>query len=217
MMKRFVFLALFFLVACVPALRDTRPKVAFVNAPTDKRVTGLAETLETLIKVQTTPFGFSRSSALRFQETHRDMYGSRAPLQAAFIARSQGALYAVMIGFENDGDVLRLGLNADRIELTLKLDGYTRASIVDPTSAEVLATFDSSTVTAETHEVVTLALPQGITPLDPKAKPYIEQQVRRAKERALEQFLSDNAEKVVGELTQPLIDELSRRIPLVPR
>jgi hypothetical protein len=97
------------MVGCVPGVRDTRPKVALINAPTEYRVTGLAEDLETLVKEQPTTFGFSRASALRFQESSRDMYGSRAPLQAAFIARSQGAVYAVMVGFENEGEVVRSG------------------------------------------------------------------------------------------------------------
>jgi hypothetical protein len=194
---------------CVPVVQDMRPKVAFINAPTEDRVTGLAEELETLIKPSATPFGFSRVSALRFQETHRDMAGSRAPLQAAFIARSQGAVYAVMVGFENDGEVVRSGLEGDRLELTLRLKGRAKASIIDPTTAEVLATFESSEIMVEQYETVTLALPEGLSPLDPRAQSIVAQQTENAKVRALERFLKDNAKQPLSEVAEPLTNELT--------
>lgn len=200
------------LVACVPALQDTRPKVAFVNAPTQYRVAGLAETLESTLRENETPFGFSRSSALRFQETHRDMFGSRATLQAAFIARSQGALYAVMVSFENDGDVVRASLSGTKAEITLRLDGRAVASIVDPTTAEVLASFRSSDITAEQYETVTLDLPDGVSITDPRARALLEQSLEDAKDRALERFLEENAKEPVDELAQPLADELGKLV-----
>jgi hypothetical protein len=207
------------LTGCVPAAYDARPKIAFVNAPTENRVNGLAEALVSTIQEQETPFGFSRSSALRFQETHRDMFGSRAALQAAFIARSQGAVYGVMVGFENDGEVVRVSLNENKLELTLHLDGFARASIVDPVTAEVLASFDSGNVTVTQYETVTLALPEGLSPLDPRAQAILRQEAEDAKERALGRFLSDNSEGVVGELAEPLRTELSRLVssPLAMR
>lgn len=214
-MKQFSVAFLFILIAltgCVPALRDTRPKVAFINGPTESRVSGLAEDLETLIKEQPTTFGFSRSSAIRFQESSRDMFGSRAPLQAAFIARSQGAVYAVMIGFENEGEVVRSGLDGTRLELTLNLKGRASASIVDPATAEVLATFVSSEVFAKQYETVTLELPEGLSPLDPRARAILEQQADDAKERALERFLEDNARQPLNELVAPLTNELTTLI-----
>lgn len=205
-------LLFFVLSGCVPAVGDTRPKVAFVNAPTENRVKGLAENLVSSLQGQETPFGFSRSSALRFQETHRDMYGSRAPLQAAFIARSQGAAYAVMVGFENDGEIVRASLDGNKLELTLRLDGFARASIVDPITAEVLATFDSSKVTAKQYETVTLALPEGVGPLDPRAQAILRQEAETEKEGALERFLEENAKVPLSEIAQPLADELSRLV-----
>jgi hypothetical protein len=197
------------LTACVPAVRDTRPKVAFINAPTESRVSGLAEDLEGFVKEQPTTFGFSRSSAIRFQESSRDMYGSRAPLQAAFIARSQGAVYAVMVGFENEGEVVRSSLDETRLELTLSLKGRAKASIVDPTTAEVLATFVSSEVVARQYQTVTLDLPEGLSPLDPRARSILEGQADDAKERALERFLEDNARQPLSELVVPLTNELT--------
>jgi hypothetical protein len=214
-MKQFSVAFLFILIAltgCVPAFRDTRPKVAFINAPTESRVSGLAEDLETLVKEQATTFGFSRASALRFQESSRDMFGSRAPLQAAFIARSQGAVYGVMVGFENEGEVVRSGIEGTQLELTLNLTGRARASIVDPVTAEVLATFVSSEVVAKQYETVTLDLPEGLSPLDPRARSILEQQAEDAKERVLERFLEDNARQPLNELVNPLIDELNRLV-----
>jgi hypothetical protein len=211
-MKQFSFLffvVLFALAGCVPAVRDTRPKVAFINAPTESRVSGLAEDLGTLIQEQPTTFGFSRASAIRFQESSRDMYGSRAPLQAAFIARSQGAVYGVMVGFENEGEVVRSGLDGTQLELTLNLKGRAKASIVDPGTAEVLATFVSSETVAKQYETVTLNLPEGLSPLDPRARAILEQQAEDAKERVLERFLEDNARQPLSELVEPLTNELT--------
>jgi hypothetical protein len=211
-MKQFgfiVFISLLTLTACVPAVRDTRPKVAFINAPTENRVSGLAEDLEALVKEQPTTFGFSRSAAVRFQEVSRDMFGSRAPLQAAFIARSQGAVYAVMIGFENDGDVVRASIEGTILELTLSLKGRAEASIVDPTTAEILATFVSSEVVAKQYETIRLELPESLDPLDPRARSILGQQADDAKERALERFLEDNARQPLGELVTPLTNELT--------
>jgi hypothetical protein len=211
-MKKFsilVSVVLFVLTGCVPALRDTRPKVAFINAPTESRVAGLAGGLETLVKEQPTTFGFSRASAIRFQESARDMYGSRAPLQAAFIARSQGAVYAVMVGFENEGEVVRSGIDGTRLELTLNLKGRARASIVDPVTAEVLATFVSTEVVAKEYETITLDLPEGLSLLDPSARAILEQQAEDAKERVLQRFLEDNARQPLGELVVPLTNELT--------
>jgi hypothetical protein len=206
-------LLLFAVTSCVPAVQDTRPKVAFLNAPTQYRVSGLAQKLESLVKEQPTTFGFTRSPALRYQETHRDMYGSRAALQAAFAARSQGSVYAVMVGFENEGDVVRSNLNGTKLELTLSLKGQAVASIVDPTTAEVLGTFESSEVTAKVYETVTLDLPEGLSPLDPRAQPILEQQAQDAKERALGRFLDEYAKEPLGELVSPLTSELSRLVP----
>jgi hypothetical protein len=200
---------LLFLTGCVPVTRDTRPKVAFINAPTESRVSGLAEDLEGLIREQPTTFGFSRASAIRFQETSRDMFGSRAPLQAAFIARSQGAVYSVMVGFENEGDVIRYSIDGMTFELTLSLRGRAKASIVDPTTAEVIATFVSSEVVAKQYQTVTLELPEGLSPLDPRARSLLEQQADDVKERALERFLEDNARQPLSELVTPLTNELT--------
>jgi hypothetical protein len=207
-----LFLVLVAVSGCVPAVQDTRPKIAFVNAPTESRVNGLAETLQTTLQTQETPFGFSRSSAVRFQETHRDMYGSRAPLQAAFIARSQGAVYAAMVGFENDGDVVNSSLSGNKVTITLKLNGRAVASIVDPVTANVLASFTSSVITAEGYETVTLDLPEGISVLDPRAQAILVQEVEDAKDRALERFLEKYAKEPLDEVAQPLADELTRLV-----
>jgi hypothetical protein len=216
-MKHFALLWLVLLLilgtSCVPVVQDTRPKVAFLNAPTEYRVLGLAEELESLIREELTTFGFTRSSPLRYQESHRDMYGSRAALQAAFVARSQGSAYAVMVGFENDGDAVRTSLNGIKLELTLNLKGRAVASIVDPETAKILGTFESSEINAKVYQTVTLDLPEGLSPLDPRARAILEQQAEDAKRRALERFLDENAREPLGELVSPLARELSRLLP----
>ena len=99
-MKRLiVWLSLLALTACVPADQTARPQIAVVNAPTDLRFPGLADAFAaTLEKKVGRTFSFSPAATLRFQETHNDMFGDRAPLRTALIARSQGAAYAVMVG-----------------------------------------------------------------------------------------------------------------------
>jgi hypothetical protein len=100
-------------------------------------------------------------------------------------------------------------LDGTRLELTLSLKGRAKASIVDPTTAEVLATFVSSEVVAKQYETVTLELPEGLSPLDPRARSILEQQADDAKERALERFLEDNARQPLNELVGPLRNELT--------
>jgi hypothetical protein len=148
-MRRIWFLigiVLFCLTACVPQIQgDTRPSVAVINAPTDFRVEGLADKLETELKRNSAPNSYSLVSRSRvaFQETHRDMAGSRAPLQAAFIARLFGAEYAVTIGapvFEREVDEFTVFGTLKR-EITTEVQ--LEAVIVDPVTANVLATYTS--------------------------------------------------------------------------
>ena len=96
----FIYLLTFVLLTgCVPQLEDTGPSVALINAPAEGRISGLADKLESRLTQQgPLAYDFTSSSRVRFGETHRDMSGSRAALQAAFIARTYGAEWAVMIG-----------------------------------------------------------------------------------------------------------------------
>lgn len=96
-MGRLWLLALLLLSACVPAVVDPRPVVAVINAPTEWRITPLAGELEALLSAEESAFRFAFSELLRFQEQRRDMYDSRAPLQAAFMAQVFGADLALMV------------------------------------------------------------------------------------------------------------------------
>lgn len=87
------------LSACAPSTQDDLGlQVAMVNAPAGERVSFLADDLQqaTISLPDCCRFDFTRPAPLRFQETHRDMFGSRAAPQAASIARNLGAEVAVM-------------------------------------------------------------------------------------------------------------------------
>lgn len=86
--------------ACLPLEQSepVRPVVALLNAPAEDRVAGLAQILQEEVEAtrRCCPFSFTRSSPVRFQETHRDLFGSRAPGQAAALARNLDAEVAVL-------------------------------------------------------------------------------------------------------------------------
>ncbi len=134
------------LTACVPQIgQDFGPSIAVVAAPTDFRVEGLADKFQSELGRNSAPSVYSLVSRSRvaFQETHRDMAGSRAPLQAAFIARVFGAEYAVMIAapvFEREVDEFRVfGVLKREIATKVQLE----VVIVDPVTAEVISTYTS--------------------------------------------------------------------------
>jgi hypothetical protein len=148
-MKRVWFLIVLLVLvlsACVPQTQgDSGSSVAVVGAPADFRVEGLADKFQTELERNSAPnvYGFVSRSRVAFQETHRDMAGSRAALQAAFTARAFGAEYAVMIAapvFEREVDEFR-------VFDTLKREIVTRvqleAVIIDPVSAEPISTYTS--------------------------------------------------------------------------
>ncbi|MDZ7702908.1 MAG: hypothetical protein U5L04_00305 [Trueperaceae bacterium] len=135
----FVLLAL--LTSCLPAA-DTRPEIMLLNAPSDTRVDGLATAFEAALREQPSAYAyqFTFRPAARFQERHRNMAPAAAPLQAAFAARALGSDYPVMVSapvYERHVDTF-FG-NRRRIETAASV----RAIIIDPTTAEVVATFVS--------------------------------------------------------------------------
>jgi hypothetical protein len=148
-MKRiwfFVALVTLVLAACMPPTQtDAGPSVAVINAPTDFRVEGLADKLQTELRRNSAPnvYSFVSRNRVEFQETHRDMAGSRSPLQAAFIARAFGAEYAVTIGapvFEREVDEFTFFGTLKR-EITTEVQ--LEAIIIDPVTAESFATYTS--------------------------------------------------------------------------
>lgn len=138
----------FMLTGCIPQLEDTGPSVALINAPAEGRVTGLADKLETLLEKGPLTYSFTPSSRVRFGETHRDMSGSRAALQAAFIARTYGAEWAVMIGAPTyEREVLEftfLKVLKRKIVSQIQLE----VKIVDPVTAEIMSTYSSELYTS---------------------------------------------------------------------
>jgi hypothetical protein len=149
-MKRRCFLLVtlvLLLNACVPQTQgDAGPSVAVVGAPADFRVEGLADKFQTELERNSAPgvYGFVSRNRVAFQETHRDMAGSRGALQAAFIARAFGAEYSVMIAapvFEREVDEFTaFGTRKREIATKVQLG----AVIIDPVSAEPVSTYTSS-------------------------------------------------------------------------
>jgi hypothetical protein len=148
-MKRFLFLLLLtglVVTACVPQTQaDSRPSVAVVGAPADFRVEGLADKFQAQLERSSAPnvYSFVSRNRTSFQETHRDMAGSRAPLQAAFTARAFGAEYAVMIAapvFEREVDEFTaFGTRKREITTEVQLE----AVVIDPVTSEPLSTYTS--------------------------------------------------------------------------
>jgi hypothetical protein len=152
----FLGLIMFLLLSgCIPQLEDSGPSVALINAPAEGRITGLADKLEArLLSDSPVSYDFTASSKVRFAETHRDMGGSRAALQAAFIARTYGAELAVMIGAP--------AYQREVIEFTFfqtpKRKIITQVQlevvIIDPVSAEPRSTYSSQLYTAVRVETI---------------------------------------------------------------
>jgi hypothetical protein len=139
-------LSVLLLSACVPQTQgDLGPSVAVINAPADFRVEGLADKLQVELGRNSAPnvYSFVSRNRVEFQETHRDMAGSRAPLQAAFIARVFGAEYSVIVSapvFEREVDEFTFFGTLKR-EITTEVQ--LGAVIIDPVTAEPLATYRS--------------------------------------------------------------------------
>ncbi len=126
--------------ACAPALEDGRAGLALINGPMEQRVPGLAEDFQVLLEREPAAhlYRFVFPASVRFQEVRRDMFGRRAPLQAAFIARNLGAEYAVMVGapkYERHAKTIFTPLGEQRLVTTaVRLE----VNIIDPESAEVI-------------------------------------------------------------------------------
>lgn len=142
-MGRLWLLVLLLLSACVPAVVDPRPVVAVINAPTEWRITPLAGELEALLSAEESAFRFAFSEPLRFQEQRRDMYDSRAPLQAAFMAQVFGADLALMVAAPRYQRTVE-PLFGDLVWVLVEVQ--VEASLVDPATAAVLGRYRSSPV-----------------------------------------------------------------------
>jgi hypothetical protein len=158
-MKKFLLfplLIIFLLLGgCVPQLEDSGPSVALINAPAEGRITGLADKLEArLLNDGALGYAFTSSSKIRFAETHRDMGGGRAPLQAAFIARTYGAELALMIGspsYKREVFEFTLFKTPKRKIIT---QVQLEVVIIDPVTAEPRSTYSSQLYTAVRVETI---------------------------------------------------------------
>jgi hypothetical protein len=138
-----VALLLALLGSCAPSVTQepSEPVVALINAPAEQRVAPAADALQA--EVESVPgcctFAFTRSQPVRFQETHRDLFGSRAARNAAALARNLGADLAVMAGaplFERTVEAID-GAREVRGEVQF------RATVLDAETGEPLGTVGS--------------------------------------------------------------------------
>ncbi len=208
-MKRLVLLFLLVLTGCVPTSQATRPRIAVVNAPTELRLPGLADAFAAALerKVGGT-FSFSPANTLRFQETHNDMSGSRAPLRTSLIARSQGATYAVMVGLQGDKTARPVALNADVLEVEVTLTGRLQATLVAPDSAEVLGSYVSPEFATRVTQTVPLELPDGVERDSPEGRKTVERQVEAVRQATLPRYSDESLKKPVRELADRVAAEL---------
>lgn len=217
-MKRALLLALgilcLALAACVPAAQDTRPQIAVINAPAELREPGLAERFVAYLgrQPEAAAFGFSSRSALRYQESYRDLGGSRAPLQAAFIARSQGAAYAVMVGYLPSLDLADYGYRQGVLTVKVAVAGQLQAVVVEPESAEVAQRFTSGLRATYVERRTEFSLPEGVSPESDEGRRLLREAALKvrdeivldAKEGTFDSALPTLAQQVAGFLAARL-------------
>ncbi|HEX7022037.1 MAG TPA: hypothetical protein VF171_04200 [Trueperaceae bacterium] len=134
------------LAACLPtAQQNDRPDVAVVGGPTENRVPGLADDLQELLlqEFAPLPYDFIDRRIVAFQETHREMHGARAPLQAAFIARAFGGELSVLVGaplYRREVEGVQDAFGDKRVVTTIV---QVHIAVVEPRHALVIAALDS--------------------------------------------------------------------------
>ena len=152
-------LLLMVLPGCLPAPgAGGGVQVALVNAPAGERVPFLAEALQGQVEAQRgcCRFEFIRPAPLRFQETHRDMFGSRAAPAAASIARSLGAELAVM------ASAPRFERRVERVSGGREVSGVVRlqATAIDAATGATLGSVGSLTYRGSRFEAAGEPLPE---------------------------------------------------------
>lgn len=129
------------LVGCAPRQQTSgavpAALLAIMNAPAQSVLPGSADGVQELLQRDTSlPFSYVSAFTMRFQETHSDMFLSRAAPSAARIARSHGADLAVMVGaglLEREVTIAKNGASR-RIDVSLALE----AQVVDPSNDAVV-------------------------------------------------------------------------------
>lgn len=145
------------LSGCAPAVGG-EPLVAVLNGPAEGRIQGSAELLQHLMTDQG-PLGFRfvNASAMRFAETHNDLFHDRALTGGGRIARSYGAPYAVLIGASTlDRSVtLSPDKSARSVDVTVQIE----AIVVDASTDKAVARISSQTFEQTRQESTATALP----------------------------------------------------------
>lgn len=140
-------LLLLVLAACVPGARIAEgPSVIVVNGPRENAVPDLADALERLMQAQTDCclFELQWSQPVRAQERQRDLYGYRAWIAAAGMARNLGADWALLIG--SHGYERTVTQHGDQLHITVTTG--VRLHVTDGTGGQ-LAMFGSRQLRAE--------------------------------------------------------------------
>lgn len=137
------------LAACAPGAVQDEPafSVAVINAPQDAQVIGTASAfVEGMRGRGASGFDLLDSVGLRGLERRRDLSGSRAIPNAARIARSVGAEYALMVGaVDVEREVESMPGNEARIVVELAVEGV----LVDAGTERVVARVSSRPFTGE--------------------------------------------------------------------
>ena len=102
-------ISFFTLTSCVPQL-NTINQVAILNGPAEYAVPDLADhfTLRVREANPSAAYQHVSSSRLRFAETHRDLFGSRANPSASLIAKTVGAEFAVLVYAQSMNEQLKI-------------------------------------------------------------------------------------------------------------
>jgi hypothetical protein len=145
------------LSGCAPAVGG-QPLVAVLNGPAEGRIQGSAELLQSLMSDQgPLEFGFVNAAAMRFAETHNDLFHDRALTSGGRIARSYGAPYAVLIGASTLDRTVTLShdKSARSVDVTVQIE----AIVVKASTDKAVARISSQTFEQVRVEKTDTALP----------------------------------------------------------
>lgn len=145
------------LSGCAPAV-GREPLVAVLNGPAEGRIQGSAELLQNLMNEQgPLYFRFVNPAAMRFAETHNDLFHSRALTSGGRIARSYGAGYAVLIGASTlDRSVT---LSKDKGVRSVDVTVQIEAIVVSASTDQAVARISSQTFEQTRAESTDTRLP----------------------------------------------------------
>lgn len=125
---------------CAPSVKvEGEPLLAVFNGPAQNAVSGSAQAVhEHLAADPERGFALVSGFAMRFLESHTDLFLDRAPASAGRIARSQNADLAIMIGAPIRERTVTLSRDeaSRRIDIELALE----AQVVDPRTDAIVQT-----------------------------------------------------------------------------